>query len=526
MKIKVIYVVAAFAIAILPSCNTLALQDLNEDPNRIDYVIPSYLFTSIEINSPIQNGSLNGGMQYNARYKDVPDIGGKQFDYITGLNFDVYSGTGTNGQLNRIQQCLDALKSADDINKVAVCKIMRVLAFQPLTDALGDIPYSEASQGLTGNYKPKYDTQQDIYNGLLGELEDAIASFDTSKPTFGAADVFYGGDIARWKKFANTLMLRMAMHLSNKDAATAKTWALKAINGGLMTDIADIAYLKYSSTATNPRAPYTEYQATQDPDNAQGGKIASTFINQMKNTKDPRMYVLSVVWNKVGSAYVPDTIMAHQKGMIPGSVIGYPIDFESYSEFSPLWWNRDTSPLIILGPSEAYLLLSEAILRGYYTGTTADEKAAYDLGVTRAMQQWALWPKIALSPNTNTVTANQITRYLADGYPYNTAGTFAQRLEQISIQKWVCLFGDDYEVWTNWRRTGYPAFSWKNWNGNQPYPGSVTGGEFFRRMPLPDETASNNENQQEALARQGFPLDPKVKAQSDALLDRVWWDKP
>ena len=86
--------------------------------------------------------------------------------------------------------------------------------------------------------------------------------------------------------------------------------------------------------------------------------------------------------------------------------------------------------------------------------------------------------------------------------------------------------GDDYEVWSNWRRTGYPQFDYKNWQGNQPYPGSVTGGEMFRRLPYPDERATNNTNQQEALQRQGFPLDPSIKAQSDALLARVWWDKP
>ncbi|NLN30064.1 MAG: SusD/RagB family nutrient-binding outer membrane lipoprotein, partial [Bacteroidales bacterium] len=76
----------------------------------------------------------------------------------------------------------------------------------------------------------------------------------------------------------------------------AQSKALQAINGGLLEDFTDIAYLKFSSTATNPRAPYTEYQATQDPDNAQGGKVASTFVDQLKNTREPRLYVLLVVW--------------------------------------------------------------------------------------------------------------------------------------------------------------------------------------------------------------------------------------
>lgn len=525
--IQLLSIVAALlVITILPSCNKEALTNLNKDPNRIDVVIPAYLFSTIELNLPEVGGdnigpahSLAQGMQYVATYKDVPDIGGKQFDYIAGLTFGAYYY-----QLNRIKQCMDALPSPDDVNKVALLRILRVYTYHILTDGMGDIPYSEASEAGTGNVTPKYDTQESIYHDMLKELEEAAASLDATKPTFGGADLFYGGDVVRWKKFANTLMLRLAMRLSDKDEATAKTWALKAIGGGVMTQLNDIAYLKYNSTTPNPRAPYTEYQATQDPDNAQGEKLASTFIDQLKNTDDPRLSVLAVVWKKVGSEYVPDTSKAIQKGMVPGSILGYPPDFSTYSEYSPIWWNQ-SSPLLVLGPAEANLLVAEAVLRGWYTGTT--EKEAYDLAVTRAMQQWELWPTVtSISPNSSTISAAKINSYLTTGYPYKTSGTFNERLKQISIQKWLSLMGDDYEVWSNWRRTGYPQFDYKNWQGNNPYPGSVTGGEMFRRLPYPDERATNNTNQQEALQRQGFPLDPSIKAQSDALLGRVWWDKP
>lgn len=523
MKNKFIYVIALVLSGLfVQSCNTDKLTDLNNNPDVIDFRVPEYLFTNILLNCSRSNTNLHDGMQYTARYKDVPDIGGKQYDYLPGIGFGTYSS-----QLNRIQQCMEELNPAEDVNKIAALKIMRVYAYHVMTDAMGDIPYSEAQKGLEGNFKPKYDTQQSIYYNMFEELKVAINMMDASKPTFKGADVFYGGDIVRWKKFANTLMLRLAMRLSNKDAETAKEWAVLAINGGLMTEQTDIAYLKFNATATNPRAPYVEFEATQDPDNAQGGKLASTFVNHLKNTRDPRIYVLSVVWTKVGNVYVPDTAMANQKGMVPGSILGLPDDFETYSEYSPIYWNRETSPLIVLTPAEAYLLKAEAILRGWYPGTADDEKTSYNLAVTSAMKQWVLFPRIpALAPNINTISDAQINAYLTTGYPYKTTGSFTDRLEQISVQKWVSLLGDDFEIWSNWRRTGYPVFNWKNWNGNNYYPGSVTQGEFFRRMPLPDETASNNENQQEAVIRQGFPLDVKIKAQKDALLSRVWWDKP
>lgn len=513
---RIAYTVAA--VCMLSACNTDELTELNVDPNTIDYVIPEYLFTQIELDMPYQNTGLHQGMQYTATYKDVPDIGGKQYNYIGGFGFGIYST-----QFNSIKQCMEALTSPDDANKIALLRIVRAYGYHILTDATGDVPYFEASAALEGILEPRYDTQEEIYKDMLKELDEAAASLTESLPTFGSADVLYNGDVARWRKFAYTLMLRLAMRLSNVDGETARTYALRAINGGVMTEIADIAYLRYNATSPNPRAPHNEYQGTQDPDNAQGDKLSTTLIDQFVATRDPRIYVLSVVWRPEGSVYVPDTAIASQRGMLPGSVLGYPADFSTYSEYSPIWWDRESAPLVILGPAEAQLLIAEAVLRGWYSGVT--EKEAYDLAVTRAMQQWALWPNVpALSPNNSTIPQERITAYLTSGYPYDASGTFNERLEQISIQKWLCLLGDDYEVWSNWRRTGYPVFNYKNWQGNNPYPGSVTGGEMFRRLPYPDERATNNENQQAALARQGFPLDPSVRAQSDALLGRVWWD--
>jgi len=524
--VKPVYKIAAAVVALaFAACNTDELTELNKDPNKIDYVIPEYLFTQVELNMPYQHNGLHQGMQYVATYKDVPDIGGKQFDYISGFGGETNPFVIYSTQFNSIKQCMDALTAPEDVNKIALLRIVRAYNYHMLTDATGDIPYSEAMGALEGNLEPKYDTQEFIYHDMLNELEEAATSLNPDLPTFGSADVLYNGDIGKWKKFAYTLMLRLAMRLSNKDEETARTYALKAIDGGVMSESGDVAYLKYSATSTNPRAPYTEYQATQDPDNAQGAKLSSTLINQFKLTQDPRIYVLSVVWKPQGGEYVPDTTMAAQKGMVPGSILGYPADFPTYSEYSPIWWNRESSPLVLLSPAEAQLLIAEAVLRGWYSGVT--EKEAYDLAVTRAMQQWALWPNVpSLSPNNSTISQDQINAYLTTGYPYKSGASFEERLEQISIQKWLSLLGDDYEVWSNWRRTGYPRFNYKNWQGNQPYPGSVTGGEMFRRLPYPDERATNNANQQEALQRQGFPLDPSIKAQSDALLGRVWWDKP
>lgn len=176
----------------------------------------------------------------------------------------------------------------------------------------------------------------------------------------------------------------------------------------------------------------------------------------------------------------------------------------------PLFLNL-AAPIVIMGPAEAYLLLAEAALRGWYTGATA--QASYENAVRAAMAQWALWPAVA--PSTNIITDAQINNYIALN-PYLTNGTFEQQLQQISEQKWLSLFGDDYEVYANWRRTGYPVLAPVNYLGN------VTGGQMFRRFSIPvSENLTNQANYLEALKRQGFS-----EATGDNLLTRVWWDKP
>lgn len=408
-----------------------------------------------------------------------------------------------------------SIQDPNNINKKALVRILRVFEFHLLTDVAGDIPYSEALKGKE-NLKPKYDTQRDIYVDMLEELDQAAVSLDPSLPTFGTADLLYKGDLSKWRKFAYTLMLRLAMRLSDAESDLAKTWVQKAINGGVMTSDADIAKISYANIAgsMNPQIRYmldVNY-LTPGGDNIEGGKYSATFIDHLKSTKDPRLAVISVVWvptSPGATTYTADTSFAVQKGMVSGSLNTKPTDFDIYAEPSPLVLNV-SSPIIIIGPSEAYLLLAEAALRGWYSGSSAQE--AYEKGVRAGMTQWAFYPAVA--PGTGVITDDQINTYISLN-PYMSAGSFEQQLEQISTQKWISLFGNDYEVYANWRRTGYPALTPVN------YPGNVTGGQMFRRFSLPiSESLTNHDHYIEALQRQGF-----AELNGDNLTTRVWWDR-
>ena len=511
MKVKFLkLLLVSVIIVLISSCNKASLTDLNKNPNATETAVPDYLFTGAILATPAFNYSvLAEGMQYFSTYKEVPAIGDKFYSFNgTVAPFDSFYVS----KLNRLSQLEALLQGPDDVNKNALVQILKVYEFHQLTDVAGDIPYSEALKGKA-NLTPKYDTQKDIYTDMLNKLDAAASALDPSKPSFGNADLFYKGDVTKWRKFAYTLMLRLAMRLTNVDADMSRNWVQKAIAGGVITSDADIAKISYANVAgaQNPqvRSMLDGNYISPGGDNVEGGKYAATFIDYLKSTKDPRLGVISVVWVPTSTGYTADNSFNIQRGMVSGSLNTKPTDFDTYSEPSPLVVNV-AAPIIILGPSEAYLLLAEAALRGWYSNLTAQQ--AYDKGVEAGMTQWALYPTVGNI--SGSISEDQINEYLSLN-PYNSSGTFEQQLEQISTQKWVSLFGNDYEVYSNWRRTGYPVLAPVN------YPGNVTGGKMFRRFSIPNsENLTNHENYLDALQRQGF-----AELNGDNLLTRVWWDK-
>src|SRR5690606_26083174 len=138
------------------------------------------------------------------------------------------------------------LSDPEEINKLSIARIWRVWVYHRITDLFGDIPYSEAAKGATDKlYTPKYDEQSYIYMDMLKELDEAANAFDPALPSFDQADLIYGGDISKWKKFAYSMMLRLGMRLTKVDNATAKLWVQKAIAGGVIVKDEDVAFVQY-----------------------------------------------------------------------------------------------------------------------------------------------------------------------------------------------------------------------------------------------------------------------------------------
>src|SRR5690606_9957759 len=269
-----------------------------------------------------------------------------------------------NFYINECVEIHDVIQSVSEdpeqVNKLAVARIWRTYIFHRTTDLYGDIPYIEAGAGVSGKiYTPRYDEQPFIYADMLKELEEAANSLDASKPTFGSADLIYGGNVGQWRKFAYSLMLRLGMRLTNVDPILAETWVRKAIEGGIIIDDADMATIPYYDGALisnrNPLAQALmdyDYNTPQSVDNRLGGKLAKTLIDHLKDTRDPRLNALAVVWVSQSGVFVADTSTALQSGMQNGVWDHMPADFGSYSEPNPNTLLRYDSPMLMFTSGE------------------------------------------------------------------------------------------------------------------------------------------------------------------------------
>jgi len=489
---------------VLQSCDK-GFEDLNVNPDASSTINADFVFTKAQYDA-VGNmiTGLQGTMQYTTSYNDVASWGSKYIFNQGTAPYTVFSNAYVN-EINEIEEVVRSLeKDPAQSNKLAIAKIWRVYCYSKVTDLYGDIPYKQAAQGYVNSvFKPVYDPQQAVYADMLAQLESALGSFDASKGTFGAADLVYGGDLTKWKKFGYSLMLRMGMRMTKPDVASAETWVKKAIAGGVIQDDADIAKITYLASGQivnqNPLSYWmlnSDYLKADGNSNPEGGKYHETFINYLKATADPRLPVLSVVY--VNGK--PSTDVSIQKGMKANIPNTKPSDFVTYSEPNQNTILKLNAPMLILTNAETEFYLAEAALRGWYTTETA--AALYEKGTRAGLRQWSLYGADGAISQTAMDTYVKAMAL--------KAGSFEQQMEQIYTQFWVSVFPNSQEVFLNWRRTGYPALVPNN------YVGNITGGKIFRRMLYPaTEENLNAENYYEAVGRQG----------ADNFLTPIWLDK-
>ncbi len=408
----------------------------------------------------------------------------------------------------QVKPVADLVKFTEGIDKYKnvhqIGRLVKAMILQRITDLYGDVPYFDAGLGYYNKtYFPKYDKQQDIYADLLKEFEDATSKLDPAgdKPS---GDAFYGGDIAKWQRLGNTLLLRAAMRLSKVDPATAQAIVAKVV-GKTMQSNSDNAFLKHDLKGGRPTVNRNFQVLLGGPEN-QYVKWSNTFIDLLKNTNDPRLGVVAElgIMGQQG-----DMTPANQQGLTNGkdlsgvagrdvsSIPGW-TNINDYSRPSRYFTKLD-APTFILTYAESELLLADAAQRWGIAGSASEH---YNNGVKAAMTYLSQYDAGA------AISEAAAQAYLVAN-PYNPANG----LEMINTQYWAhtnTMF-DFYESWSNWRRTGFPVLT------PVVYPGNATNGTIPRRFPYPQSEANTNPDNY-SVAHNAVPG-------GDNLMGRVWWDK-
>ena len=497
-------------IAFLNACDN-GFDELNTSKTGALKINPTYQLNNAIIN--INGAGFGGGSFLIYDLGIVQQIISPNSGVLTGANYNQDNRGATQSlwqgyYRNGIRNTVDVIEQTKDdparANLYNMARILQAYLYMVLTDEYGDIPYTEAGRGyLDQNFFPSYDSQEEVYNGIVSELQSAGAALDAGG-TIESADVLYGGDIAKWKKFANSLLLRAGMRLSKVDEAKAQQIVSAIPIADLILVNDDNAVVRYDENYQNAMS------VTLNSTEAANFYLAAPFVNYLKDTDDPRLASIAVRYKGAtsGPTQTVDkatTAPADQIGMPMGhdnSTIGAVatgLGLASFYDFSQVDRRRVMkfeAPYFVVTAAQTQLLLAEARERGWITtGAAADY---YEAGVRASMEQMALFDE------ASAVAPGDIDTYLTNN-PYDQANY----LEQINTQYWIASFPNGPEAFANYRRSDFPALA------ANPYPGKEV--DFIRRLTYPVSEGSVNEaNLQAAIQRMG----------ADALDTRVWWDVP
>lgn len=448
---------------------------MNNNPNATTVPITSALLTNTlaGIGGTAWGDGINtlGGLycQYLAetQYTDISR-------YATPtINWDGYYA----GVLYDLQNIINTCANPDTkdkaatygslANQTAIARILKVYYYAMLTDAFGDLPYTEA---LQGKGTIPYDKQESVYPALINELKAAAGQFDAGTTVQG--DLMFAGNTTKWRKFANSLRAIMALRMSKSNEGLGKTEFAAAVAGGVIDANADNATITYPGG--NYRNPiYNYYVVTQRFDYA----VSESVTNLLNNYADPRI-------SRYGS-----NAKGFPYGLTRNAALAWQTANPSFAFLYSFTATPQTFPMSVLTAGQVFLARAEAARRGW---TTESAATMYANGITAEMNRWGI------------TTASAISAYIAapnvalDG----TAGDF----KKIAEQTWIAHYPNGNQGWAEWRRTGFPALT--------PAPGQSK--PIPRRIPYgPNEPLYNPTNYQAAAALYN-------NNSQDA---RVWWDK-
>lgn len=474
-NITKVFVIAAAGL-LLTACQD-QLEETNTNPNEAIKAQPEYLLANaIKSNADLTLGS-DASMETTTlfvqhwakiQYTD-PDKYTVSIANVQNVWTNLYSQG-----LTDFATIIKLGEESGNTNYQAVGLILKSWSFQLLTDLYGNIPYSQALK-LEETLTPKYDSQKDVYLGLLNDLKKAAELINTAGSPI-AGDLVYNGNLTKWKKFANSLRLRIALRIADKEPETAKAVVaeLARDKSALIASNDEIAQLIYlASPNQNP--------VSRDRETRDDYRVSKSIIDKLQELKDPRLAI-----------FANRTVDATPTGYI-GVTNGLPADSAAklgFTKTSKLgdYFTAPASPAVFVSYAEVLFNLAEAAQRGFIAESAAD---LYKQAVTASLQQFK-------------VSSADIAAYLAQPSVTYDAANYKK---SIGEQKWLALFSQGLEAFAEWRRLDYPQL--------KPAYAGVLNGKLPLRLTYPTgEQALNAANYKAAVAAQG----------EDRLTTKLWFD--
>jgi len=400
-----------------------------------------------------------------------------------------------------VQALYDVAVDRQHENYQGVALVLRAYIASLITDLWGPAPYSQAWTG-SANLSPAYDTQEAIYRDIMVKLEEANALLDDSEdgdPISG--DILYNNNITNWKKFANSLKLRLLLRMSGKDAGFATTEMTKILADPgtypIFESNEDNAALQYLGSFPNNH-PWNENRKTRDDH-----RVSKTIIDiQWTNSPyvDWRICLYADLDGNNTYEGMPNGLTSSQAGNYNGGGIKYTSKVGAF-------FTAAEAPGMLMSFAELKFILAEAAHKGFISG---DAGVYYLEGIMTSYAQYGDDLISAVDHNLGLPSPTWDTDSLALDFIANDVWGWdaGNAMELIATQKWVAMYDQGLQSFIEWRRLGIPVLV--------PAAEGMNDGKIPVRFPYPtDEYARNPSNLAAGVGLLGGP---------DDLNTRVWWD--
>lgn len=518
MKNLKLTIICAFVLGMMASC-TYNFDDINTNPNKLIVgTIPAYcMFEPILYNSA--NQWLNRTWYYNDELiQFTAHTGGvtrKEHQYYLEDSRDwagfwnFFAGYG-----NNVDHMHELAVAQGDKSLEAISLTFKVLFFSNMTDMFGSIPYVEAFQGRKGGtYTPVFNTQKEVYQLMFDDLEAANTIYATN-PSFmkDSIDGMYGGDMTKWRKFNNSLYLRLLCRVSGRTEMNV---------GDKMTEILNnpTQYPIFSSNADNATVNFSgvgSYESnfgttTESGFTSSGRKLTRQLISMTVITDpntgsqtyvDPRLPIIGKI--NTNKTLNPDSIWIGTKSGCTDleiNTVDKGTSLLNYNVFC-----RKSAPYTYMDYAEVQFILAEAALKNFIPGGESVAKSYYEAGVKASMEKWSEQGAYCKTPTS--ITSDQVANFLESDLGSWDSATNKEKL--IGDQKYLALFWIGMEAYHEYRRTGYPVLTIGE--------GTTYNDKILpTRFGYPSTTMStNSKNAAAALLEMGGVNDMKTP---------VWWSK-